>query len=247
MNYYSPFKYVYICTQWDDNFGGSCQLEIGTCSFTTPNQNNWFFTQYNSYGNAIEVIVKATFRWSRCTSNSGCTNDFVTVYRYDTKGPVSRSLQIDPNRYTSTPITESEMTSRLQQDRLQSSDITVELRFNRPLGFNGLYLGFRDTGTCGQINRFQVYYRIAPPLTVGLLSCPEVPLATGRTSTSTCSCAENSTTTGNLERMCSDNGECSELPECICNGGYRISSSGTTCVGKILTRYNLQELCMNHK
>ena len=230
--------------QWNDYFGGRCQLEIGACTYTTPNQNNWFFTQYNSYGNAIEVIVNATFRWSRCTSNSGCTNDFVTVYRYDTNVPV-KNLQTDPNRYT--PITGNVMTSRLQQDQQQSGDITVELRFNRPLGFRGLYLGFRDTGTCGQIKRFQVYYRIAPPVDVGLLSCPEVPLATGRTSLSPCSCAEYSATTGNLERMCSDNEECSELPECICNGGYRMSSSGTTCVGKILTRYNLQELCMNHR
>ena len=231
MNYYSPFKYVYICTQWDDNFGGTCQLEIGTCSFRTPNQNNWFFTDHNSYGNAVEVFIRATFRWSRCTSNSGCTNDFVTVYRYDTNGPVSRNLQIDTSRYT--PITGNEMISRLQQGP-QSGDTTVELRFNRPSEFNGLYLGFQDTGTCGDIKRFQVYYRIAPPVTDGLLSCPEVPLVTGDTNSADCNCAENSSPIGDLKRTCSDDGVCSDLAICNCDCGYQITSTGKQCIGKLL-------------
>ena len=230
-----PSIQIRLCTQWDDNFGGSCQLEIGTCSFRAPNQNNWFFTDFNSYGNAIEVFVSAIFRWSRCTSNQNCKNDFVTLYRYDTNTIVSTSKQTDPENYH--PITGNNLTSVLQQGP-QSGDTTVELRFNRFSGFNGLYLGFQDTGTCGQIKRFQVYYRIAPPVTDGLLSCPEVPLVTGDINSANCSCAENSSPIGDLKRTCSDDGVCSDLAMCNCDCGYIEYRSGTLCIGMLVHLVN---------
>ena len=42
--------------------------------------------------------------------------------------------------------------------------------------FNGFYIGIRDTGTCVNIQRIQVYYRASPSRTDGLVMYPEITL-----------------------------------------------------------------------
>ena len=206
------------------------------------NQNNWFFTQYNSYGAAVEVFVDATFRWSRCTSNSACTNDFATVHRYDTDGRVATNLQTNIDSYT--PIVGGNaVASRLQQDASMSSDITVTLKFIRPNNFNGLYLGFQDMGTCGQIKRFQVYYKICDTtqleLNRPLVSFNEIALPLENSTSprmESATCAENAEPISSLVVRAYGNGSCFTSAQCSCKGGYkRVNNVMLECEG---TKFN---------
>ena len=103
---------------------------------------------------------------------------------------------------------------------------------------NGFYLGFRDTGTCVNIVRLQVYYRISPQRTDGLVTYPEIALphaGSGGSATAMATCAANSTNLTSLLVTCFADGRCDSVATCACNPGYEyINGTGGsgTCGGE---------------
>ena len=88
---------------------------------------------------------------------------------------------------------------------------------------NGFYLGFRATGTCINILRLQVYYRISPQRTDGLVLYPEIALPRAGSSgsaTAVATCAANSTNLTSLLVTCFADGRCDDIASCVCVPGY---------------------------
>ena len=88
---------------------------------------------------------------------------------------------------------------------------------------NGFYLGFKDTVTCVNLQRLQVYYRISPQRNVGLVLYPEIALplqGSSGTVTAMATCAANSRNLTNLLIMCFADGSCVAVASCACVPGY---------------------------
>ena len=99
---------------------------------------------------------------------------------------------------------------------------------------NGFYLGFRATGTCVNIMRLQVYYRISPERTDGLVMYPEIALpraGSSETATAMATCAANSISLTSLQVTCFADGRCDSVASCACNPGYEYMGGGA-CRGK---------------
>ena len=116
---------------------------------------------------------------------------------------------------------------------------TVQWRVVRPAdsSIKGFYLGFQDTGTCGQVGRVIASHKRSPGFrdAANLVTCPDTALPpTGSTqlSTTTCSCDSNSVAVASLERSCDVNGVCTGSPACACKAGYELNSEGT-CTGEL--------------
>ena len=229
-----------ICLQWFQR-GGICQYDIRACSYELPGQqDNWFFTNYITFPTSplvdevTEVYFNISVRFSQCTSNPDCTNDFATVYKFDSNSPAAVSEQMNPANHQL--LRSTEMDSRLQQ--VGSTDTPVLWRIPKSsFPAAGFYLGFRDTGTCGQVKRIYVYYLKAPMYSnaTTLLTCPNVPLppqGTSGTTRGTCCCGEKATNASSLERVCRANGTCEEPSSevCGCQPGYEFVND--QCVGK---------------
>ena len=121
-----------------------------------------------------------------------------------------------------------------------TSNYQLEQRIEQPSGFtqteyaasfsftpsgntNGFYLGFRDTGTCLNILRLQVYYRISHRRTVGLVTYPEIalpPQGSSETVTAMATCAASSTNLTSLLVTCFANGTCVDVASCGCVPGH---------------------------
>ena len=87
--------------------------------------------------------------------------------------------------------------------------------------FNGFYLGFKDTGTCVNIQRIQIYYKKFTPVASSPVICPETGLPpAGTTASVTCSCPANSVATSSLQMTCRSDGTCTGNLTCQCQGGY---------------------------
>ena len=101
---------------------------------------------------------------------------------------------------------------------------------------DGFYLGIKDTGTCGSIERITVYYRVIPSRTDGLIEYPEIPLPPVRSSdriTRVASCAVDSTGS-NLELTANSGRVVEGNPSCLCNPGYQFESLVAECTGMYL-------------
>jgi len=86
---------------------------------------------------------------------------------------------------------------------------------------NGFYLGFKDTGTCVNIQRIQIYYNKFTPVAPSPVICPETGLPpAGTTASVTCSCPANSVATSSFQMTCRSDGTCTGNPTCQCQGGY---------------------------
>ena len=217
--------------QWEDR-GGICQIELRTCGFAAGPQDNWGFTQYISYGDAIELLLHFNYRFTPCSANPACFNPFVTIYIFNTDSQVSDAVRTSIGNYV--PLNGNELESRIQQ-----VGGTAEEKLFRYTGmrkadgtnYNGFYLGFRDQGTCGQINRVRVYHRIAPGYSQGLLTCPDIALpieGTTDTNTGPCSCATNAAGSTSLDLTCSADGTCTGNPSCGCVPGYQLNVNGSS-------------------
>lgn len=226
--------------QWVQR-GGICQFDVRACSYELPGQqNNWFFTNHITFPTSplvdevTEVIFDTSFRFSQCSGDPACTNDFATVYKFDSNSPVSLTEQTNPANHQTLRNTESE--SRLQQ--VGTTDTSVLWRIPKSrFSASGFYLGFRDTGTCGQMKRIYVYYMKAPTYSNAdtLITCPNVPLppqGSSATTRGTCCCGEKATNASSLERVCSTDGTCSEPSDdaCGCQPGYEFVNN--QCVGE---------------
>lgn len=174
---------------------------------------------------AIEVIFNVTFSFSQCRENGGCSNEYVTLYRYDTDVEVTESMRSDRTNYV--PLLGTVSESRLQQLPMVR-DVEMNYHMVRPEAATGFYLGIQDDGTCGIINRIIVYYRVVRGRTQDLLTCPDVAVpqqGTNFTSQNQCECGANaSPTSATLDRICRVNSLCNEDQACACSPGFELNN-----------------------
>ena len=140
-------------------------------------------------------------------------------------------LRTDISNYQ--PLFGSEEMSRLEQGDIPRA-VGMTLNFARPSATRGFYLGLRDTGTCGNINRIIMYYRVVAGRTDTFLSCPDVPLlviGSQTTSTLDCMCHNNTSGVGSLGRTCDQDGVCNEDQRCECDPGLGYNSTLEMCLG----------------
>ena len=148
--------------QWRSSFGGLCAAQPRSCDFRegTP-QDNWFFTQYIRYTDATEdmVFVNITANFQECRLNPSCTQLYLDMYHYERDG-VDATAARNTSNY--------QLVQRIEQPSgFSQQQYTASFNFTPSGNTNGFYLGFRDTGTCVNILRLQVYYRTMPPMTDG--------------------------------------------------------------------------------
>ena len=225
-----------FCMQWRSSFGGLCAAQPRSCDFRegTP-QDNWFFTQYIRYINATEVSVNITVNFQECRLNPSCTQLYVDMYHYERDG-VDATAASNTDNYQL--VQRIEYPSNFGQQQYAES-----FPFNRSNNTNGFYLGFRDTGTCVNILRLQVYYKIKPRRTVGLVTYPEIalpPQGSSETVTAMATCAANSTNLTSLLVTCFANETCVDVASCACIPGheYGAGTGGSAqCSGESNTTY----------
>ena len=148
--------------QWRSSFGGLCAAQPRSCDFRegTP-QDNWFFTQYINYINATEVFVNITANFQECrlANNPSCTQLYVDMYRYERNGVDATAARTTANYHL---VQRIEQPSGFSQQQYATS-----FSFTSSGNTSGVYLGVRDTGTCVNILRLQVYYSTLPPIPDG--------------------------------------------------------------------------------
>ena len=210
--------------QWASSFGGLCAAQPRSCDFRvgTP-QNNWFFTQYIRYIEATEVIVNITTNFQECrlASNPSCTQLYVDMYRYERNGADATAARTTANY---------QLVRRIEQP-------SGSFNFTPSGNTNGFYLGFRDTGTCVNLLRIQVYYRISPRRTAGLVTYPEIalpPKHSSETVTDMAVCAANSANLTSLLVTCFADGRCVDVASCGCVPGHGYNGTGESaqCSGE---------------
>ena len=147
--------------QWASSFGGLCAAQPRSCDFRedTP-QDNWFFTQYIRYTNATQdsVFVNITANFQECRLNPSCTQLYIDMYRYERNG-VDATAARNTNNY--------QLVRRIEQPSDFSGQQYAASFSFIPGDTNGVYLGFRDTGTCINILCVQVYYSTLPQMPDG--------------------------------------------------------------------------------
>ena len=152
----------HFCMQWRSSFGGLCAAQPRSCDFRegTP-QDNWFFTQYIRYTDAREVIVNITANFQECrlANNPSCTQLYVDMYRYERNGVDATAARTTSNY---------QLVRRIEQPSgFTQQQYAASFSFTPSGNTNGFYLGFRDTGTCVNIRRLQVYYSTLPQMLDG--------------------------------------------------------------------------------
>ena len=144
--------------QWSSSFGGLCAAQPRSCDFRvgTP-QENWFFTQYIHYTVVTEdlVFVNITTNFQECRLNPSCTPQlYLDIYRYERDG-------VDATAARNT--TNYQFVQRIEPPSdLNGQQYTAPFNFTRSGNTSGFYLGVRDSGTCVNILRLQVYYDMSP-------------------------------------------------------------------------------------
>ena len=226
--------------QWSSSFGGLCAAQPRSCDFRmgTP-QENWFFTQYIEYRKALQVFINISATFTECRLNPTCSELFVNMYLYERNGNDDKEAR-NPVNYK-TGVKHIKLPVGFSQQ-------VYETFFNfTPSGnTNGFYLGVKDTGTCINLQRLQVYYIGLQPVVDHPVVCPEVGRPPqGSTVPVTCSCPGNSTVApgSSLQLTCFSDGTCDSIPSCHCNEGYREMTGA--CVG-MRTPYALVAWLDNH-
>lgn len=210
-----------IFLQWSQS-GGICNFDLQSCAYDSPTpQDNWALTQYIPYLEAKRVLVNVTYRFTQCTNNPNCLNDFVTLSRYDVETREAR--QTDTRNYVEMEV--------LRQEGKKA--VSKHLIFTKPENANGFYLGFRDNGTCGQVRRIVVYYENAPGYIDenSLVTCPCVayPELESETNSRECTCHANALPIGSLVRRANYTGFVKEVPMCGCKPGYEFIDGECYC------------------
>ena len=204
--------------QWRSSFGGLCAAQPRSCDFRegTP-QDNWFFTQFIRYIDATEVFVNITANFQECrlARNPSCTQLYVDMFRYE-RNAVDATAARNTANY--------QLIRRIEQPNgFPEQQYSASFSFTPSGNTNGFYLGFRGTGTCVNILRLQVYYRISPRRTVGLMIYPEValpPQGSSEIVTAMARCAANARNTTSLQIRYFANGRQEGNPMCACIKGY---------------------------
>ena len=159
--------------------------------------------------------MNITANFQECRLNSACTQLYVDMYRYERNGVDATAARTTTNY---------QLVRRIEQPSdFSQQQYTASLSFTPSGNTNGFYLGFRDTGTCVNILRLQVYYRISPRRTVGLVTYPEVALPRQGSSepvTAMATCAANSRNLTSLQVTCFADGRCVDVASCACVPGY---------------------------
>ena len=184
-----------------------------------------------------EIYLNITFRFSQCSSNPACTNDFVTLHRFDTNAIEPISRQNDSANYYIPlfgPGTET-TDSRLQQ--VGTTDVGVVRSFETPGNYAGFYLGIQDTGTCGQVKRIFLYYTPCKELLDGLVYYPELvrpPAGSPNPNIAEACCAPNAHSTTSLTFRAFSDGRCERDVICECDAGYEIGGNRMECIGMLI-------------
>ena len=201
------------------------------CDFReSTSQNNWVFTQYISYLQAREVFVNISAGFTECrlAQNPPCNQLYVDVYRYERNGRNDAAARTTSNY---------QHVQRIQQpDGFVQRTYQTSSTFIPSGNFNGFYIGIRDTGTCVNIQRIQIYYRASPSRTDGLVTYPEIALpalSNNAAVTDIAMCAANSRNLTSLQVACFTDGRCEDIATCACNPGYKyVASMPPQCRGE---------------
>ena len=159
--------------------------------------------------------MNITANFQECRLNSACTQLYVDMYCYERDG-----VDVTAARTT----TNYQLVRRIEQpSNFTQTEYATSFSFTPSGNTNGFYLGLRDTGTCVNILRLQVYYRISPRRTDGLVTYPEIALPRQGSSgsvTAMATCAASSTNLTSLRVTCFANGMCVDVASCACVPGY---------------------------
>ena len=226
-------------SNWQQLFSGSCQWNMRACTFETAGQNNWLFSQFISYEDAVEVYFNVTFDFYSCVRRMNCTKDYVTLYQYNHNGIANDAERTNTSNYQ--PLFGSVEASRLQQPSGATREVGQTLSLTRPSNSDGFYLGIRDEGTCGDVIRIIVYYVVCPLRVEGLVTYPETALPVQNSSDIVFDavCAPNAHNTTTLEVIASSNSNNCSAKEmggaiCQCNAGYVLNSTTSmSCEGNV--------------
>ena len=224
--------------------GGECQRQFRACAWRQGQQDNWLFSKHIKYppgsttaggGYPTEVYLNITYRLSSCNPFAGCTNNFVTLYRYDTNSIASSTEQTNKNNYVPLFGQGTENTdSRFRQ--IEGFDDDNVVRSFTTSGSTGFHLGIRDTGTCGYVDRILLYYTPCKKFQDGLVNYPELvrPPEGSPPNVAQACCVLNTTSPG-LRAYCVSDGRCEvNNVTCECNPGYILDDAGTGCEGNVL-------------
>lgn len=231
---------------WESFLGGVCSSVPYVCGLIFSDDldvlhDNWMFSQFISYTNANELFFNVTYDFTGCPDDFDfyCSTGYVTLYRYDRNTKANKKTQTNILNYVYTPMFGTEESSRLEQSG-SSGTVSKLIRMDRPDNFNGFYMGIRDEGTCGSINRMIIYYLVCPARVVGLVNYNEAALPSQSSSNTMFNavCAPNAHNVTSLEvTIFSATGTCEDNAfggaRCECNPGY-FKSNPTTCQGKMV-------------
>ena len=175
--------------------------------------------------------MNITPNFQECRLNSECTQLYVDMYRYERDGVDATAARTTTNYQF---VRRIEQPSGFSQQQYSASFSFTPTSGNT----NGFYLGFRDTGTCVNLQRLQVYYRISPQRIVGLVTYPKVALPRQGSSGSViamATCAANSRNLASLQVTCFADGWCVDVASCACVPGHEyVAGTGEsgTCRGE---------------
>ena len=212
---------------WDTIFGNPCTFGLNTCT-RSQSQDNWLFSQFIRYVGAKEVFFNVTYRFNRC--RSPCTKRYADLYQH-VRDSANAGARVQPSNYGQPFL-------RLEQPSGDEGSIDVTHAMSRPANRRGFYLGVRDEGTCGAVERIIVYYVACLESVDGLVTYPEtgVPLRGGSNVVFDAHCAPNAHNTTTLQVTAfASSSSCSPVApggaRCECDAGYLISADGVSCRG----------------
>ena len=215
---------------WDTVFGNPCTFGMNTCTCTQrQSQDNWLFSQFISYVGAREVFFNVTYRFNRCRPPR-CTKRYADLYQH-VRDSANAGARVQPSNYGQPFL-------RLEQPSDDEGSIDVTHAMPPPANRRGFYLGVRDEGTCGAVERIIVYYVACLESVDDLVTYPEtgVPVRGGSNVIFDAHCAPNAHNTTTLQVTAfASNSSCSPVApggaRCECDAGYLISVDGLSCRG----------------
>ena len=184
--------------------------------------NNWLFTQYIPRPQLeydITIYINVTLRMTTSCSSQPMANcpRFLLVYNYISNQQQDVSVYTNSSKYT--------LLGNITSSSSNSPPITTTLNFTLKAGDSGLYLGFRDQGSCTMLNRVYVYNYQCPQKQIGLVDLPltAAPIVKNSPMAILASCVAGGINTTSLSLQCSSGGVWSGSSTCICRAadGYR--------------------------
>ena len=212
------------------------------CGFEFGTQNNWLITQFiNNTLRREDVYIKVTFAInSYCTTGCQTTLDMYVLQTNETDQNFVRNISVFENS------TVFVLTGNITDGSIL---IIRTLRIPVDLSTSGLYVAFRDQGTCIGISEVVVYYPVCDSMSLdfganfltrqfpggsSVGSC-FTNMSIDQTSTSdsfNATCSLNTSSNNEIVSNWTINGDPSG---CMCLPGYTFTSHATTeqCEGMI--------------